>query len=584
MGAARRSWVWGAAAVLLAAFALQSLFSINRLSATSDEVPHLAAGYSYLETGDFRLNYEHPPLVKTVAALPLLALHPDFNRGDPTWVRADEWAFGERFINDNRVPAKRIVFWGRLPMVALAVLLGLLVFLWAREIYGGPAALVSLALFAFSPNMLANAPLVTFDVPNALFALLSVYTFYHFLLAPDRRHAIYAGLALGLALASKTTALLLVPLYVLLWIAWVLGRREKTASPTASLRYLWPMPVAAGLVVLVSYHVTAIADYAKCVGYFAGDVGRGGRPAFLLGKYSLKGWWYYFLAAMAIKTPIPTLALFAAAGAVVVRRRRLALAELFLLIPAGFFLIASSASRLQLGIRYVLHVYPFLFVFAGAIAAWIGGSWRTGLSTKRIAVAAVGLLLIWLAVGTLRISPHYLAYFNETVGGPKNGYKCLLDSNLDWGQDLPALTDFLKKEGNPEVILSFFGTASPRTYGITYQDFYSYNSSGRREDHIDSLEPKREIFVISANLLQSLFYPDKSRYDWLKQRLPVATLGYSLFVYDVTRDADAQVRLGVMYMNGGLLAKAERQMRRALAIDPTNARAKGYLDIILGKS
>jgi hypothetical protein len=201
-------------------------------------------------------------------------------------------------------------------------------------------------------------------------------------------------------------------------------------------------------------------------------------------------------------------------------------------------------------------------------------------SRRRFTAIVVGVLLLWYCVGTLRTFPHYLAYFNELVGGPKNGYKCLLDSNLDWGQDLPSLAKFLQEEGSPEVILSFFGTAWPKTYGITYQDFYSYNLSSRREDHINSLMPSRELFVISANSLQCLYYPDKTLYDWLKQRKPLAVVGYTLFVYDITNDADAQTRLGAMYLNNTLFKRAERQFRRVLAIDPGSAVAQQYLDYI----
>jgi len=177
-------------------------------------------------------------------------------------------------------------------------------------------------------------------------------------------------------------------------------------------------------------------------------------------------------------------------------------------------------------------------------------------------------------------SPHYLAYFNELVGGSKNGYEYLLDSNLDWGQDLPSLANFLDRSGRPEVVLSYFGTASPRTYGITYQDFFSYNRSGRREEHLNSLAPRREVFVISANLLQCLFVADKHYYDWLKRKRPIATPGHSLFVYDITDDGDTHLRLGLIYLGFNLLAKAEREFQRALAIDPASKQAMGYLEVV----
>jgi hypothetical protein len=566
-------------AVLLAAFAVQCVLSMSRESATSDEVPHLAAGYSYLKLGDYRLNYEHPPLLKLVAGLPLLALDLGLDRDDPSWKRADEWAFGEKFINDNRTPARTIVFWGRLPMVALGVLLGLVVFVWTREIYGAGAGLVALFLVAFCPNLLANAPLVTFDTGNALFTILALYTFYHFLLRPRPREVTLAGVALGLALSSKMTAFTVLPIYAVLAIVALVRREGAGLTVRRMIGSCALILVAAALVVVLAYGVTSVHYYVDGLRYFLRDVGQGGRPAFLFGRYSLHGWWYYFLAAILIKTPLPTLVLVGTTLVVLAARRKLAFAEYCLLVPVAFFLVVASASRLQLGIRYILQIYPLLYiVVGGTIAGMVGRAWCARAPWRKLAAGLVVALLVWCCVGTLHVFPHYLAYFNEAVGGPKNGYRYLIDSNLDWGQDLPALERFLAERGRPEVILSYFGTAAPRTYGITYQDFYSYNLSGRVEEHINSAAPRQEVLVISANSLQCLYYPNKHTYDWLKKKRPLARPGYSLFVYDVTRDAETHARLGAMYLSGNLVAKARREFERVLSIDPQNAQARRYLE------
>ena len=564
-------------AVLLLAVAAQVVLSMMQESATSDEVPHLAAGYTYLKTGDYRLNYEHPPLVKMIAALPLLALDLDLNLEHPSWENRHEWSFGEGFINRNKVPAKTIIFWGRVPMVLLALMLGLLVYKWASEIYGVKAGLIALFLYAFCPNILGNAPLVTLDVGNTLFMVLSLYTFYHFLRRPRALSAVLAGCALGLALSSKMTSLNLLPIYFILTVIFLLKREVPGTSPRRLILGGGLVIGLAAVVILLAYRVTSVHYYLDSVRYFVKDVGSGGRPAFLFGHYSTNGWYYYFLAAMLVKTPIPSLILIGVAVVLLARRRRVSFSEYCLLVPVVFFLSVASLSRLQLGLRYILQIYPFLFIFTGGM---IAGLVFEKTSRRRFAPIVVGVLLVWYCAGTLRTFPHYLAYFNELVGGPKNGYKCLLDSNLDWGQDLPSLAKFLQEEGSPEVILSFFGTAWPKTYGITYQDFYSYNLSSRREDHINSPMPSRELFVISANSLQCLYYPDKTLYDWLKQRKPLAVVGYTLFVYDITNDADAQTRLGAMYLNNTLFKRAERQFRRVLAIDPGSAVAQQYLDYI----
>jgi MFS family permease len=576
---------YGLVGVLLAAFAAQCLLSMRQMSPTSDEVPHLTAGYVYLKTGDYKLNDEHPPAIKLLAALPLLALDLDLNLEQPSWRDNREWAFGEHFINQNKVPPQRIIFWGRIPMVLLGLALGLAIYIWTLAIYGRKPALLALFLFAFCPNILANAPLVTTDVGNALFTLLSVYGLYRFLIAPGLRGAALTGIALGLAFCSKATSVSILALFAVLIVIFAVTRRGR---PVSAARIAAGLGVTVGVsaaVILVAYRFTSIHYYFVSLGYFVKDVGEGGRPAFLFGKYSTHGWPHYFLAAMLVKTPVPSLALIVTAVVLLVRRRRLDFAEYCLIVPVVFFLAAASLSRLQLGIRYILQVYPFLFILvAGVVGTAVSEmlAARANLRRRATVVAAglVAALLVWYAVGALRAFPHYLAYFNEIAGGPKNGYKVLLDSNLDWGQDLPELATFLKGQGNPEVILCFFGTASPVAYGITYQDFYSYNLSGRREDHINSLDPEREFFVISANSLQCLYYPDKTIFDWLKQRKPLAVIGYTLFVYDISRDSEAQSNLGTMYLNNKFFKKGERQFRRALAIDPSNSVARQYLEAL----
>jgi hypothetical protein len=567
----------GVVALLVAVFAGQCILSMLQKSATSDEVPHLTAGYCYIKTGDYRLNFEHPPLAKMIAALPLVGLELKLDTSIPAWSQNREWAFAERFINHNTVPAQTIIFWGRLPMVLLGILLGLLVYTWAREVYGHVAGLAALVLFAFCPNMLANSALVTMDVANCLFSMLTLYAFYHLLKKPTWRLAALTGCALGGALGTKLTSFGLLPVMAILAVIFALKEGSGRPSPAKVVSRLAVIIAGAALVIVLAYRVTAVGHYVDSLTYFVQDIGKGGRPAFLFGKYSDRGWFYYFLAAMLVKTPIPSLAAMVLAVACLVRRRRVSTEEWFLVIPAVFLLAAASLSRLQLGLRYVIQVYPLMFILAGGAISGVLAARPLRLNRGAWVVAA---LLVWYCVGTVRIFPHYLAYFNELVGGPKNGYKCLLDSNLDWGQDLPGLAKLLEREGEPELILSFFGTAWPGNYGITYQEFYSYNLANRREAHMNSLNPRREFFAISANSLQCLYYPDKTIYDWVKQRQPLATVGYSLFVYDITADSDFQTKLGIMYLNNHYFTKGKRQFQRALVIDPENRLAREYLDVL----
>jgi predicted membrane-bound dolichyl-phosphate-mannose-protein mannosyltransferase len=213
----------------VALYAALAITSMRTQSATFDEGSHLPAGYTYLKLGDHRLNPEHPPLVKTLAALPLLFMDVTIKPDDEAWALRRQWEFGKRFLyrwND----ADRLLFWGRLPVVALGALLGVSVFLWARHRYGQRAASLALFLCVLSPDVLAHGQLVTTDVGIALFMFLSVIAFD----AASRRvsagRVALAGLAAGAAFATKFSAVLLLPILASLALVAVVAPQPMTLA------------------------------------------------------------------------------------------------------------------------------------------------------------------------------------------------------------------------------------------------------------------------------------------------------------------------------------------------------------------
>jgi len=561
--------------LLLFLLAFQCVMSMKQKSPTSDETPHLAAGYSYWKTGSFRMNPEHPPLIKLLAGIPLLFMKLDFPSHLPSWEQGEEWSFGEQFIYNNRVPAEKIIFAGRIPIVILSILLGLLVFQWAKEIYGINSGLMALFFYVFCPNILAHSGLVTMDLGISLFTVLSLYSFYHFLHEPKIKNVIFAGISLGLALSTKFSAINIFPLYFILGMIFLLKDKKNNANLLKVVLPFCLIVIIAILITMLTYGFSAMNNYFVGLSHVADEVKARGHINFLAGQYSNQGWWYYFIVAFFLKTPIPMiiLLLFTILFLFLVKKSSVKLQEYFIIIPAILIFGVSSFSHKQIGLRYILQVYPFLFI-------WISSIMTKQFNPKKYLIP---VLLVWYAWGAFKTYPHYLSYFNEFIGGPKNGYKYLIDSNLDWGQDLPGLRDYIKKEGNPEIILSFFGSASPRAYGITYQNFYSYNLSGRPEEHINSPSPSRELLVMSANALQCLYFSDKHILDWLKDTPTVKVIGYSLFVYDITNDEVSHFNLGIFYMHhyaGTELKKAEREFMRVLSINPSNDKAKQYMEWI----
>ncbi len=570
---------WLAVVALLGAMAGAMLRATLLECQTWDEGMHLAAGYSYLKTGQFKLNPEHPPLVKLLAALPLLLLQPELPTQHPSWAKADQSQFAVQFMYGNRVPADTILFWGRSVMIVLTLLLGLAIALWTRRTFGTAPALLALVLFALDPNFIAHGHYVTNDAILALFVFLAVVTWVRFVETRRYRDLLIASLALGAALLTKYSGLLLLgilpPLYVL---QWAIQRRRLGQSASASGRRLSLPHLVLSLAVaaVISVAVIAVAYWPETVAALRGgprlaqavtswtvvgttfqwlgdrfdlpahpyllglekvaNFSKDGHDQYLLGRHSQHGWWYYFPVAFAVKTPgaVLILATLSLVAAVWLRRRTAADAKgrssapalrwLGLIVPAAVYFGAMMMSSIALGVRYILPVYPFVFIL---IAAVLFHPALEGFRQARRAV--LGVVLLFQVFEVASISPHYLAFFNTFSGGPENGPRYLVDSNIDWGQDLKKLRTFLKSIGwEQAVCVCYFGNASMAYYGIGHRYVPRTREAAKRQE-MDCLA------AISVTALYDVYVPAGS-FDWLRSMQPLAKVGYSIYVYDLRKN------------------------------------------------
>ena len=541
-----------AAGALLFLYIAAGAWSASLESATFDETAHLPAGLSYWHRGDFRMNPEHPPIAKQWAALPgwILGLG-EPNYESTAWVGArpledgsrtdaNEWIFGFETLNGRvRSEARRdprpLLLSGRLAMLTVGLLLGWSVFRWSSQIWGPEGGLISLSLFALSPTMLAHGRLVTTDLPTALGFTATIWAWTCWARQPSRGRLILAALALGGALSIKFSAVLLLPVAAaagVLAIAW--------ASPGAARRrrfrqVAWSAPAAIAIVWFVIWAVyrfrfdaapgyrldwsiigtgsdsvrAADADapgwllralslrllpeaYLYGLAYVLGGAAR--RLAYLNGEQSVVGWWFYFPEAFLLKTPLPTLALTAWAAVEAIARRAWRRRALWLAAgAAGLYALVSIGSSLNIGHRHLAPLYPLLFVALGGLVRLAVG-WR-----KRLLVGLMASATVAFAIAT----PAYLSYFNLLSGGPRGGSRYLLDSNLDWGQDLPRLGRWMQREGVDEVWLAYFGTADPRVHGVRFRklrmahDFYPDVPGGR--------PVSGDLVAVSLNMLHGLY-------------------------------------------------------------------------------
>jgi hypothetical protein len=549
-----------AGAILLLLFFVQGVFFISANSPTYDEAMHLAAGYSYLATGDFRLEPQNPPLIKELLALPIFLIYRlPFNPDPEHWRDGTEFFVGQDFLYRSRLPADQMLTVSRLPNLLLGGLLIMVIGWWVYRLWGGGAAMLSMALACLEPNLVAHSSLVTTDIGATLFIFLAVYLLWEYLNSPTWWLLAATGTATGMALISKFSAILLIPMILSIMVLdlWIARENQVSLPPCTYQKRLTYGLLHAGAVLFV---ILVLILLAILLAYFPRGfqpwlfgfqrfmtLAQVGQPAFFLGEYSYQGWWSYFVVAFFIKTPIGGLMLIGASIIFYRAGRPLGRREaVFLLVPVAIIFLATTQAKVNIGLRHILPVYPFLFVLASRLAT-------VHFDRRLLVRLPVGALLVFTAISSLRIAPHQLAYFNELVGGPAQGYRYLGDSNLDWGQDLKGVKAYMEKEDLPIMYLSYHGTAPPSYYGIRYQ--YVPGAWPLEwpppTDRVPATAA-RKILAISVYNLQDVAFPDYPLFRWLWLRKPIAKIGYSIFVYDLTDDREGLMKLEETYVKAGI--------------------------------
>jgi len=565
-----------ATAVLLLMFAL-ALGSMVQKAPTFDEQGFIVRGLATLR-GYTQIRVGHP-LGLNVLNAALLAGDEQVMLpiDDPSWGGTSFHRPAELFLWEIGNDVEHVMFLARLPTLFLPLLMAALAARWSGRLTRRRwAALLAILFVALDPNILASGRLATTDLGLAAFSLLAAYTLWSFLKNPSWPNVIIAGAALGLLQNTKFTALLFIPLFalvVLIWLAQSWRANYRAASAGLIKSFPWPSLT----MILIVYPLTAVFTLWAANGFNIGTLPAdlpimpflsgmtlplanhleqlldiGGRlqvstPSFLLGQYSDSGWWYYFPVAFMLKTPLPTLILIIS-GVVVyllcLLRRRTACPSLLesaaLLIPSlGFFAIAMT-NDINLGYRHILPPLSFLIIFSVTAVA-LAIRRRDSNAKITLSLLPVFLLSCWLILANLLIYPDYLAYFNLLAGGADGGWRSLVDSNLDWGQDINDLAPWMAENGVDEVWLSYFGEARPEYYGIQYRGLDSYPPRLMNPDArpFYGPNPAPGIYAISATNLQGVHFADHGEFAWFREREPLAKLGYSIFLYEVPPTGDA---------------------------------------------
>ena len=605
------------AATLLALFGLLAVTSMWDDNANYDERIHLPAGYSYITRQDMRLNPEHPPLVKDLAALPLFpSLAEKINFPFQSWgwntpltadsSRTPAWqtdvGFGNDLLYYSGNDAQKMMRYGRIPIILIGILLGFYIFRFVRELWGDLAGIIALVFYSFSPTFLAHTRLVTTDVAAAAAFFISFYYLYKWLKIPVWRNLCIFGVVLGLSFLTKFSTFLLIPIFGFIILTWVL-LQERGKKLWSLKKYLggfilvliiaylavgavyafhvWHYPIQKQAIdttfILSTFGFKPLVNLSVWISsqpvlrawghYFLGFLmvlqrSGGGNTTYYLGEVSANGSRSYFPLVYLIKEPLAYIllvffALFLAlkkfivykkSGGKLFRQDFLNLlknnfAEFGMLTISIVYWIFSIKSNLNIGVRHVLPTLPFIYALtARQISFWIKGGiqerisnyhgfWQLfGLYWRRFKRGfIIAVLFIWAVTSVVSVWPSFLAYFNGIAGGPNYGYKFVVDSNNDWGQDILRLAQFIEKNNIKEIKMDYFSGA-PAEYYIKTAKIDSFN----REI------PQKGWLAVSATIYMGACKGDKipcsygeRAYTWLDQYKPVAKIGYSIFVYDI---------------------------------------------------
>ncbi|MEZ4394615.1 MAG: glycosyltransferase family 39 protein [Polyangiales bacterium] len=547
----------------LAAWCALAVLSARGDSPTVDEFVYPPEGIYYLRTGDFRFNPQNPPLIKLLSGALMLArgatvdLSAQWRTGLGGW---EPWVFSTRFMLDNRGAYQSMFVEARLIPIALGALLGWFVFVWARELWGSLGGVVAVLAYVACPTILAHARLVTPDLPVTCFMFLSSYALWRWTEGPSRGLAVAFGACVGLSFAAKFSAVLLAPVLAAQLWATRAALRARVAS-------LGPRGVGAHLALATVVAVLALdlcfgfrglfarlGDLRFASGTFRGvasalpwlrlplpdalllgidaktaDAARGEFSAgFLFGQWSNQGWRSFYLVSLLTKTPLGLLGLAGVSIALWRKGERDTQlpAALTLAAPAVAFVALSTLLfyRVNYGVRYLLPLFPALYVLCGRAAA---------LATRAPWVAPTSAAMLgWALISSWGTHPSYLPYANEVLGGPELAYEAFVDSNVDWGQDLQRLAAWTRERRVESVHLAYFGHVDPSIYGLRYTPL----RAGDRP---------RGVVAVSASQLQGIAYPStyeqpgrvvpvgRDDFAWLRARRATAVIGHSIFVYDL---------------------------------------------------
>ncbi len=508
---------------------------IKYLSPIYDEPLHLMQGYTYLKTNSMKIvsPFDQPMLAKIVVATPLLFLRPQplvFSTHEYFYNR-QRYSFANLMLYYNNHDAEKLLNLARKANVFVSTIFLWIFFYIVKNTFGIYSAIFASLLYIFNTSITAHSCLATQDLLCSIFYFLGVYTFYKFLKNRDFKTNFICAFLTGLLTVTKYTVVVLIFTYFCILVYFVLTKKVNIKEFTMFFILQILGSVIIGLIVYRNNFFMLFEGLYKVVKNL-----QQGRSSFFFGKYSTTGFRLYFITLFFLKTELSLLIIFLISFVIFfvkVIKKTLSESDIVFISSVIIFIAIASFSKTQIGHRHILPVYPILIFYSSSLVK----------NKTNFFIYSIFVVLYILV--SLKSHPFYLSYFNELIGGNKNGWKYFSDSNIDWGQGLKQLSLWLKKNKDlmeSGIYLSYFGVADPHYYGIKYRPIGIISNLTTQErigDDIIKNNPKKIVVAISVTNLQSTYYKDKTIFNFLKKIKPVYIAADSIFVYDITNNKDA---------------------------------------------
>lgn len=576
-----------------------------------DEIPHVGAGYSYLKKFDYRLNPEHPPLVKALATIPLLFLNLKQTAFQTKFWLQDingQWDFGRFLIFQSGNDAELITKLVKFPVLIFFISSAILIFIWTKKLYGDFAGIIALIIFSLSPTIVAHSRFVTTDIASLWGVLFSTFYFLNYLNRGNKKDFYLVILLLGLALLTKFSTFLLIPFFFGLALIYSLIQKEvkkriKLIFSTililifSFVLIVWPIYFLFTLnyppekqkndteFILTSFGNRKLAELnefisdkplIRALGQYmlgllmVGQRATGGNTTYFLGEISAAGWKHYFPVVYALKEPLPLLILIIISllylawqiPKIKIEKNmlddkklkikktildfkfyfsnwvKINFFEFSMILWIGIYWVISIKSNLNIGVRHLLPTYPFIIILVSGQINRLLAKLKSKIEiAKKFALLYSGFyifilgLLVWYIFENFRVWPYYLSYFNQIAGGPSGGYRYVVDSNLDWGQDLKRLKDWVEKNNIDKIYLDYFGWSDPAFY--LEKKFQPIWVGKYRNSYEFIKNTGGGYLAVSATFYMGSREKIETSYAWLDDFKPITIIGNSIWVWKI---------------------------------------------------